>query len=147
MKREIYEHGMTQTRAYASWEMMKQRCQNPKFHKYHSYGKRGITICTEWEDFRNFYMDMGDRPKGMTLDRIDNDGNYCKENCRWATHSEQQVNKRKRLVEYKGEKKSINEWAKILSIHPTTLWNRVVTYRWSARKAFETPIQKKGKHI
>jgi hypothetical protein len=86
---------------------MKQRCTNPNHAKYYLYGGRGIGVCKEWsESFVKFLEDMGDRPQGHTLNRIDNDGNYCKENCEWQTYSEQNSNRR-RYERLKTEKSSI----------------------------------------
>src|SRR5574344_1158020 len=87
---------------YISWQSMKSRCRNPKETGYEYYGGRGITYDPEWELFENFYRDMGERPEGMSLDRIDVNGNYCKENCRWATGSEQMYNQRKRKTNTSG---------------------------------------------
>jgi hypothetical protein len=83
-----------QSREYKSWASMKKRCLNPNDSKFDDYGGRGITICESWLKFENFFADMGNRPAGLTLDRIDNDGNYEPGNCKWSTWSEQQKNKR-----------------------------------------------------
>lgn len=89
------EHGMSYSRTYKSWGSMKARCDNPNASNYARYGGRGITYCPQWESFDVFLRDMGMRPTGTSLDREDNSGNYTKENCRWATASQQQANKDK----------------------------------------------------
>lgn len=81
--------------AHNCWRSMKERCDNPNVHNYHLYGGRGITYCEEWNKFKNFLRDMGSRPsKNHILDRIDVDGNYNKENCRWVTKRESSLNRR-----------------------------------------------------
>lgn len=93
-KEKPYRHHMTGSPVYGSWANMVARCNNVKNPAYGDYGGRGIKVCERWLDFRNFFDDMGDRPEGHTLDRIDPNGDYCKENCRWATISVQNKNRR-----------------------------------------------------
>ena len=91
------KHHMYSTPEYFTWKSMKARCTNPKSTGYKNYGERGIIICERWvKSFNNFYEDMGKRPLGYTLDRIDPNGNYEPTNCRWATIKEQSINKRKK---------------------------------------------------
>ena len=88
------KHGFARTPTYVTWGQMKQRCSNPKAAKYNIYGGRGIIVCERWFQFENFLADMGERPKGTTLDRIDSNRNYEPGNCRWATIMEQRQNQR-----------------------------------------------------
>ena len=88
-------HGMAKTPTYRSWSMMKNRCRNPNHDKASYYAGRGIKMCDRWERFENFLEDMGERPDGHSIDRIDNNGNYEPGNCRWATHSQQMRNTRR----------------------------------------------------
>lgn len=92
----ITRHGMVGTPTYSTWSNMKTRCSNPNSDRYKFYGARGIKVCRRWLNFENFYADMGARPEGKTLDRIDNGRGYCKSNCRWATPKEQCRNRRDR---------------------------------------------------
>lgn len=92
--RKAERHGMTDTPAYKSWSSMMSRCRNPKAPDYADYGGRGIRVCNRWSSFTAFHLDMGDRPPGTTLDRIDPDENYEPSNCRWSDAATQAANKR-----------------------------------------------------
>jgi len=87
-------HNLSKSRTYKSWQGMWQRCTNPKHHKFAAYGRFGITVCDRWKSFENFLADMGERPAGMTLDRIDGSGHYEPDNCRWADIYTQNRNRR-----------------------------------------------------
>jgi hypothetical protein len=106
------------------------------------YKKRGITYCARWETFENFYADMGDPPSPKhSLDRIDNNKGYSKENCRWATGSQQARNRRvSRMVEYKGKTKNLYDWAEELGISIKVLQHRMWD-GWDVEKAFTKPAQ------
>lgn len=111
------KHGLYGSPEYNTWRSMKKRCLNKRHKSFKDYGGRGIKVCKRWIDsFQNFYDDMGDRPsKKHSLDRIDNDKGYFKENCRWATKKDQCRNQRTNIVlEANGEKKTMSEWAELL---------------------------------
>lgn len=124
------KHNKAHTLIYSLWQSMKDRCCNPQNAYYKDYGGRGIYVAPPWLDFNVFYKDMGDRPPQRSLGRIDNDGPYCKENCRWETSKEQANNTRMTVrLTYKGETKTLHEWAEELDIHPGTIQSRLVRGR------------------
>lgn len=128
-------HGMKSTPTYLSWERMKQRCLNKNHDRYPLYGGRGITICDEWLSFDKFYEEMGDRPDGCSLDRIDSNDGYYKKNCRWATQKEQCRNKRNNtLITCNGVTKCLVEWSEELGIGRTTIKWRL-DHGWPVERA------------
>jgi len=137
-----YKHGMHTSPTYTTWASMKQRCSNPKAPDYSRYGGRNITYDPSWELFENFLEDMGIRPEGTTLDRKDNNGPYCKDNCRWSTTKEQTRNRRDtNLLEFNGKQQCLSDWAAELNIPRSTLTNRI--HRgWDTERALTTPIQR-----
>lgn len=108
----------TSSREYNTWMCMKSRCYNVNHEHYRYYGGRGIKVCDRWENsFESFLEDMGLCPRGYTLERIDNDGDYEPNNCKWATKNEQACNKRNnRWIEFNGEKNTLSEWARRLGM-------------------------------
>jgi hypothetical protein len=111
---------------YSSWTAMHSRCSNTRREKYERYGGRGISVCDRWGEFEKFLADMGERPSGMTLDRIDVDGNYEPDNCRWATPSEQARNKStNRFVEINGSRMILEDAAQMHGMLQSTLHKRL----------------------
>lgn len=92
------KHGKYGSGAYKTWDKMIQRCTNPKNHAYKNYGEKGVFVCKEWLDFKNFYADMGDRPDGMTIERLNIEDGYYKENCIWASQDDQTRNTSRNIV-------------------------------------------------
>lgn len=126
------------SRTYNTWAQMRARCSNPNLPNFPRYGGRGITVCERWNSFQNFLADMGERPDGMTLDRKDNDGPYCKENCEWKTVKHQQRNRRNNVnVTFNGRTQCASDWADELGIGRNTLMYRLK--HWPIDRAL-TPI-------
>lgn len=131
-------HGMSDTRPHYIWGNMKKRCDNPNSLDYPRYGGRGITYCEEWKQFESFWADMKEGYRDdLTLDRKDNNGNYCKDNCRWVSLKKQQNNRRdNRIVEYDGKSCTLSEFAETTGIN----YNSILT-RLHAGLPFDEAIQ------
>jgi|SRR3990167_871060 len=124
------------TRFHKIWENMKARCNNPNATDYYRYGGRGIKICNKWQKFKGFFEDMYSFYKDeLTLDRIDNNKGYSKDNCRWTTFKQQANNRsNNRLITYKDRTKTLQQWADELAIKQSTLGMRFYVYRWDIER-------------
>ena len=136
----LTQHGLSHTKTYRSWIHMLDRCFNQKHPHYVDYAGRGISVCERWrKSFLAFYEDMGERPKGLSLERIDNTGNYEPKNCKWATQFEQTKNMRSnRFITAFGETHHQSEWARIIGMTAEGLWCRLNDLGWSIEKALST---------
>jgi hypothetical protein len=142
----IVRQGSKYSRTYKTWRSMIDRCFDPKSQAYHNYGGRGITVCDRWLKFENFLEDMGERPKGLTIERVNNMDGYYKENCIYTTMRENTWNKRNSfLITYRGETKCLSEWIYILTQEgkPPLVTPSGIIYRlkkgWSVQESFYTP--------
>jgi hypothetical protein len=136
-------HGMTNTRTFNVWSGMIARCTNYKTKNFKNWGGRGIKICDRWlNSFENFIEDMGECPSNnFCIDRIDNNGDYELQNCRWATYKEQNKNRRStNFITFNNLTKSVSEWAEYLKISRPTLSTRLWKLGWTVEKAFTTPV-------
>lgn len=136
-------HNCRNTRLYHTWIDMKQRCMNPNQPDYPRWGGRGITVCESWlksfDNFKEWAIENG-YTDTLTIDRIDNDGNYCPENCRWATLEDQANNRRNsKLIEFNGEIYSETQWSRLLGGNRNLVHNRLKK-GWSIEKALTTPV-------
>lgn len=140
-----YKHGISQTRIQNIYNGLKARCYNKNNPRYKSYGYRGVQICDEWlKSVKNFYdwaMSNGYKDD-LTIDRIDNNGDYCPENCRWVNLQEQNRNtSRNRLFTMNGKTQCVTDWAKVLGLNPVTVLGRINRGKWSVEKALTTPVK------
>lgn len=119
-------HGSTKTPTYETWRGMKERCSNPNHSSWSSYGGKGITVCSRWLDYENFLADMGERPLGKSLDRINNDLGYSPENCQWVTSHAQSRNTRRNVrIEWNGRSQVAKDWASEFGISANTMRKRL----------------------
>ena len=136
------KHGMLHTKEYHVWCGLKQRCTNQNSPKYKIYGARGIKVCERWlHSFENFFADMGKAPAGCSIDRIDVNGDYCKENCRWVDQKTQQNNRRNNTtITFCGITETLRYWSEKTGIDPKTLYNRLHNLHWNPEKTITTPL-------
>lgn len=139
-------HGDTGTRLYQIWNAMKQRTRNPNTINYSLYGGKGVSVCSEWnryEAFKEWALSNGYQCN-LTLDRIDGNGDYCPENCRWANWFTQENNRRNNhLITYDGETLTLSQWARKIGMNPKTLSRRIVDKGWDVERALLTPLLKR----
>lgn len=135
-------HGMRHAPEYYVWHSMLDRCRCLTSRNSKNYGGRGITVCDRWLDFSSFIADMGPRPSSKySLERINNDGSYCKSNCRWATRKEQMRNKRtNRVLTYAGKTMCLAAWSDETGINQDALWMRL-KLGWPVERALTEPIK------
>lgn len=126
----------TYSKTYLAWRNMRNRCTMPALPEYKHYGGRGITYDPAWIDFNAFLADMGECPDMFTIDRIDVNGDYTKENCRWVSRTENQRNQRRaKMITWNGQTKHFIEWAAELGLNPDTLRSRVFRHNWPLERA------------
>ena len=138
-------HGESKTRLYSIWSDMKKRCQNEKHWAYKNYGGRGITVCKEWQEFLPFYewAMVNGYCENLTIDRIDNNGDYKPMNCRWVTRKIQGNNKSNNVIcTYKGMEYTITQLSEKTGVPRNILYSRICTYKWNVEKAISTPIRR-----
>ena len=137
-------HGLTHSHLQFIWTAMKQRCHNKNNKNFKEYGARGIKVCNEWlEDFKNFcdWSFQNGYRDGLTIDRFDNNGNYCPENCRWVDRKKQMNNTRRNVfITFNDETKTISEWASKLGFKPSLIRDRL-KWGWTIEKALTTPVK------
>lgn len=133
-------HGLSKSPEYMAYHDIIRRCHDSKNKGFMRYGGRGIKVCDRWlgeSGFQNFFDDMGNRPSPRhSIDRIDNDGNYCPENCRWATAKEQSNNRRSNvIITAMGKSQTIAQWASETGLSHSVIWHRVFKHNWPVEKA------------
>lgn len=138
-------HGLRNSKTYKAWLRMMSRCYNPLDSSYKNYGGRGITVCPKWKNsMLKFYRYMGERPSGMSLDRIDNDGNYEPKNVRWATRKQQNNNTRRtRFIKFNGKRMSMKMWGAEVGINCKCIQYRL-NHGWTVKEALTTPSFRKA---
>lgn len=147
-------YGESRERIHNIWYLMKYRCEDPTSPAYHNYGGRGIKLCEEWADevqgyfrFKEWALNNG-YDETLTIDRIDNNGNYSPENCRWADDYIQRNNRRNNIqIEYGGRVQTLSQWARELGVPMKNLHNRIRVLGWDVERAFTQPYRKSNRNI
>jgi hypothetical protein len=137
-------HGHTaqNSKTWRAWNSMRQRCENTRHRQYKDYGGRGIKVCDRWQVFEHFLIDMGEAPADLTLERLDNNGDYEPANCAWRSRKAQSRNRRdNRQITYKGQTKCLSEWAEQYSLSKSTLKYRI-DKGWTLGEALTLPATK-----
>lgn len=136
------KHGASRTRLYGAWKAMIRRCENANTGAYKDYGARGIRVCERWRhSFENFLSDMGPRPKGHSIERKNNDGNYEPSNCHWAPSKDQANNTRaNRVLSIHGETKTLTQWSEKSGVRVGTIWKRL-SVGWNEERAVFDPVK------
>lgn len=136
-------HGLSKTVEFHIWGNIRYRCNNPRSKDYPDYGARGIVVDPRWDSFEQFLADMGPRPSGKhSIDRINNDGPYSKENCRWATQSQQRSNARGRQLTHNGKTQNTIDWAREMGLNYGTLLKRLKN-GWSTERALTGTVDRR----
>lgn len=134
------------TKVYITWHNMLTRCQDPGNRGYPRYGGRGIKVCDRWQKFENFYADMGDQPPGLMIDRLDNDGDYCPENCAWHGIKEQLANRHNTVrLTFDGKTLTLLEWSRRTGLTAKRIYDRI-RRGFSVERALTFPFQKHASH-
>lgn len=146
-------HGKSKTtRLYNVWKGMRQRCNNINSSAYHNYGGRGIRICPAWNDFQEFYewaihngYDDNEQAKYCSIERVDVNGDYCPENCKWVTRKQQANNtRRNHHLTFNGQTRTISEWEDVTGIPQKVIWNRIEKCNWTVDKALTEEVRSRG---
>ena len=142
-------HGLSRDKTYSTWVDMKLRCLNPSHKAYRHYGGRGITVCERWLVFENFFKDMGVKPDGLSLDRIDNNGDYEPNNCKWSTWKEQRNNQRvsvkEVVINFNGVDYTLSALAKHTGKPKSIIRDRIKKLNWNVDAAVNTPLKERKK--
>lgn len=142
LSRQRKKHGLSRSRIYHVWADMRQRCENIKHPSFRDYGGRGITVCRRWQSFPHFSSDMGPRPHGSAIERINNQDGYNPSNCMWASRKQQQRNRRgNRVLRINGQSKCVAEWSEISGVSSATIFSRLHKLKWKAKRAVFAPVR------